>query len=184
MAISLEQYERVAKWLDGQDIALDPQELELAGQLRDGLSSMGAALDVPVPCGAIGRAIDSLPQRRPAIIRLAPYIGAAAAAAAAIIVLAVGFVQHDAPHRGVGPVAVVTPQPGIGGRALAGNGIGLTNAYEMPKEVDLDLIAEQVNELQAQMSQPSAAVDAQIDAVQSQLDQLLEDHPAAKPPKG
>lgn len=186
MAISLEQYDRVAKWLDGQDIALDAQEMELAGQVREGLSSMGGAFDVPMPSGAIQRAVDSLPRRRPVIIRLAPYIGAATAAAAAIIVLAVGFMQQQQGpgHPAQGPVAGAVVKHSARAPAAAGSGIDLINAYEMPKEVDLDIIAEQVDELQAQMTAPPAAMDVQIDAVKSQLDQLLEDHASRDPLKG
>jgi hypothetical protein len=179
MSISSEQYDRVARWLDGQDVALDAQELELADQVRNGLSSIGAAFEAAMPPGAIQRAIGSLPQRRPAIIRLAPYIGAAAAAAAAIIVLAVGFGQHYTPRQAMGPAVAqhtVKPAPAVAGVV----GIKLI----IPKDVDLDVIAGEVDELQASMTAPPATVDVQIDAVQSQLEQLQEDHPLAKPFKG
>jgi hypothetical protein len=46
------------------------------------------------------------------------------------------------------------------------------------------VIAGEVDELQASMTAPPATVDVQIDAVQSQLEQLQEDHPLAKPFKG
>jgi hypothetical protein len=184
MAISLEQYDRVAKWLDGQDIALDAQELELAGQVRNGLSSMGAAFDMPMPSGAIQRAVDSLPRRRPVIMRLAPYIGAAAAAAAAIIVLAVGFVQQETRPPVAGPVAGVVVKPVARAPAVASSGIELINAYEMPKELDLDIIAGQVDELQAHMTSSPGMVDMQIDAVQLQVDNLLMEEYAVLKPEG
>ena len=129
-----EQFERVARWLDGEPVELSAAEREIADAIQRDERRMAAELDVSTPTAAMARA------RRRATAALAgrrrrwwPAV-AATAAAAAIVLVAISL---------RGPTPPIDP-PG-------GDAVPMEVVLADVGEVDLDLLAEEVETLAAEV---------------------------------
>jgi len=89
MKLTERRYERIARYLDGEAVDLDAEELTVARRIANQERRLGDLLDVRVPAKAMasarGHLAGGLVRRRRAPLRLA-YYSAATAAAAAILV--------------------------------------------------------------------------------------------------
>ncbi|GAG02154.1 unnamed protein product, partial [marine sediment metagenome] len=109
MNLTEEQYARIARWLDGQDVELSAEERAVAAEVRQGEGYLAAMLDVPLRREALDRAWRRLaadlarPRRRALQIG---YAAGAIAAAAAVVILAVTLMHS--------PPAGTTPLGGTG----------------------------------------------------------------------
>ena len=56
MTLTNEQYERIARWLDGEAVALSPPEQQAAEQLRGDERWAGGVLEAAAPAGLVARA--------------------------------------------------------------------------------------------------------------------------------
>lgn len=91
MAPTNEDYELVARFLDGEPVELTPAQREIADAMATSEALVGAALDAAPPAGALHRVHSRIraelaPRRSPR--RWARWVPAAAAAAAAVFALA------------------------------------------------------------------------------------------------
>ncbi len=149
-------YERIARWLDGQEVRLTDAERATAEGIRRDEARMGAALDVSPPASALARARRALPKRRSSrTIRILRWAAPLTAVAAAIV-LAVVFSR--------GPV---DPRPGAPGdeadvsvEVLASVAADSVTGGELGEELD---------SLEAEL----AAMDASWDADVAELTESL-----------
>jgi hypothetical protein len=100
---SQQQYEQIARYLDGEDVQPDLAQRELVEQIRRDEQAVGPALDVATPPAAMDKARNRMLAElsrptRPAWRRWVA--GVSAAAAAAAIVLAVWLAPESAPDPG------------------------------------------------------------------------------------
>ena len=165
MRISREQYERVARYLDGEDVRLDEAERKLSEQIRrdEGLL---AALDVGPPAGAIARSrrrmIAALGRPAGRLRWLRYVVGVEAAAVAALLLVAVTLAivstDTEAPRA---PVVVPTSV--------------LVASTEFSAQGDLDILARQLDELEAEIatSVPISGGDVEIDLLERDIQEFL-----------
>ena len=161
MTLNDQQYERIARWLDGERVSLSEPELRAAEQIKSGEGRLGVYLDVRVPGPAIDRArseVSAALAARGRSRRIFTYIAPAAAAAMLLIGLGVLFVMLQSP---------VPVEPD--GRAVAAvDEAGLLAALVDPDagllEADLEQIADDLF---------MASVGMYDDAQLEQLDQEL-----------
>lgn len=170
------QFERIARWLDGEQVELTPQQREAAEDIRRDEAALRAELDVPVPSAMMDRARRRMmaelarPTHRAVWARRA---GAALAVAAAILLAFVAIWQppeRTAPTRANGRVEVPLE-------------VVIEKMAEPARNVDLDLLAQQVAELEADiaysMKVPPSCMDLQTDALQQEIEEFwLEDSPS------
>lgn len=103
------QYERIARYLDGEAVLLTPTELATARDLREAEDSLAGALPVPLQPGLTARVWQRVSARSSSIrrhVRFALY-GSAAAAAVVAVLLGAEWFAPAAPHRNRAVVASV-----------------------------------------------------------------------------
>lgn len=108
------KFERVARYLDGEDVSLSAEEADLARGIREDEAAVGPALEAALPersrvrvlAGVLADA-DRHASRRRTVIRFAAPM---AAAAAAVIAVAVWHNATDDPAPEPGPVVSVADQ--------------------------------------------------------------------------
>jgi len=141
MPLNEEQFERVGRWLDGQDVSLSRRELAVARRIRADEAMLADKLDVPGAAQAVVRVKRRLRvlalRRRRRIWSLAGS-GLAAAAAAVLIASVLWFGWHR-----TGPA-------GRPGGDLLGVECPVDLPYEPPErlEVELALLDEELTSLQ------------------------------------
>jgi hypothetical protein len=137
MELTEQQFERIARWLDGQELDLTAPERAAAEDLRRLEAQTGALLDVALPPEAMVRArrrmLQELAGRRRRTLRWAGVLGAAAAAAAAIIVVL-------SLRPGPPPGDVSQPPPLL-----------LADVPEAPTQGEIDLLDKEVRDLEARL---------------------------------
>lgn len=108
--INQESMERIARWLDGEQVTLSPQEQSLAGQVQTDQSRLGEALEgLVAPQAAIDRARRRVgaqlaaPKRR----NLKLLVVRSMAAAAALLIITVAFWPANNRPEGQGPYVLV-----------------------------------------------------------------------------
>lgn len=119
MDMNEQQYERIARYLDGEDITLQPDERTVVEDIHRADAVLGKVLDVTPPADALHRALRRrhvatlLSSRRTLRFTLA---GAAAAAAAAIVLLAMNLLFKPATSTTMIPYKLAhetdVPRPG------------------------------------------------------------------------
>jgi hypothetical protein len=168
--LSEQQYERVARWLDGERIDLSAQEMAAGGEIRRGEASLVAALGVEMPPQVLRRVQKRIvaelarPAHRPVRIGFVT----ATAAAAALLLAAGLFRMAQDPGRAHSRVAEVTVSV-----------LELMQALGSPyKDAEMDMLAGQMAELEADVlaSRNPSSLDLEIDALQQEIDDfILED---------
>lgn len=156
-----EQYERVARWLDGDAVELTAAESALAEEIRAEEARLGDALQAAPPMVAMARArvrmIAAAARPRWHAVRW----GLSGAAAAAAVLVAASLLWWGGAQ----------PQRMPGGAPLTAD--MLSEAY-MPESqnVDLDLIADELSDMQAEMvvGLPATRDDAEMDVLQDMVD--------------
>ena len=136
MELNERQSERIAQWLDGRDVELTAEELAAGQGLRRREVLLGGLLDVPMPPGVRARAIEAMRReqrrRRRRVLRVVVDVVAVAAAA----VLIVGLLLPGQAPSPPGPVPTA---------------VLFDDAYRGTRAVELDSIAEQVDQVEARM---------------------------------
>lgn len=149
-----EQQERVALWLDGQDVALSPHERDAAQALREAEAHLASQAGVTLPPLAMARAqrtvVLGLRQQRLARWRFA---GSLAAAAAAAVLIAVS-VLVDAPAPLAPPSDNAKPA------------VDLAALYAPAPDVEMDLLDRQAQECRTQIHARPSLDDLRIDAIE------------------
>jgi hypothetical protein len=177
MELNSEQYERIARWLDGEGVALSGEELAAAGEVRSGEAVLRARLgEAAVPARAMARArrrLRAAAAGRPAVRGRFIGVAAAGAALAASIVVAWAL-------RAGGPAPL--PQPG-GGAVPVAVWLG---AMEVPPGGEaIHLLAGELDRFEAELaiSRTPATVDWQLDTVQQEIDSFWQDEPSWETPE-
>ena len=162
-----QQAERIARWLDGEDVALTDAERADAEALRNEQQAVGRLLDAAPPRRAMDRARRRLlaelarPQRRKR--RIGILVGAAAAAVILIVATAALVVNRK-------PTAVIETQ--------AQQPVTIEELVEAARQSEfddeIDLLAGEVDRLRAEMVVSTSAEDD----FWLRLDETLGDTPA------
>lgn len=179
-SLNEEQYERVARHLDGAHEPLSPAEEAAATEVRRDELLLVGRLDVTVPPEAMARARRRLvaalarPARRPT--RWHHYGIRAAVGVAAAGLLAVVLFRPPPRHD-------TAEAPG-----LRAPGVSLNTWYgamrESATDDEIDLIGRELDELEAEMivSQPLSHVELELDAIEQDIEELwLEESPGEMP---
>ena len=169
-----QQYDRIARWLDGEDLRLEGPELQAAQDIRRQEADWGPMLDAPVPAAAMtaarGRLTRAVARRKHHSLRVGAFVGAILAVAAAIV-LAVTVLWMPAPSNGPDvPASVLFAALSTPSDSSAGGD-------------DTGALAERVSALEEEMTSlvyTPAPVDAQnngsdVQADESWLDDYLND---------
>lgn len=183
MELDQEQYAKIARWLDGSSEGLADAERAVADEISDLERKVAGELAVELPQGAIFRlnakvSHAAAPRPRRGVWRGVVFGFAAAAAA----LLAVGL-NHVL--RPVSPRPVSTP-PGPVARAPAGKAPtdqavrdwarGLAkSAPRSDWDVKLDELGREMGELEAESFASASPVDVEMDALESDFNELLMD---------
>jgi len=133
MTLNDEQYERVARRLDGQDIQLSSEEQALAEAMRAQEQYLDSVLPVPVPAEVLRRVDRRLTAALARPRHRVRWIGVAAATAAAVViaVLVQVFLNHQDKPR-PDPLAGVPTEKLFEVSSTNGNG----ELTELSKEID------------------------------------------------
>lgn len=177
MEMTEKQYERIARWLDGQEVTLNEAERIVADEIGRDERMLASAVPADAPREALGRACRRMaaelarPTRRLWIGRFA----AAAAAAAAIIVVA-ALLTTTPPLRD--PLPPKPPGPVMADVSIE------TLIEEMEESlrpgVVVQLLAGELEAIEADMlvTAEIGDMDLQINAIEDEFDDILLD-PAA-----
>jgi hypothetical protein len=149
MNLNEEQYERVARWLDGESLELSPQELAAAAEIRRQLGELGERLDVQMPARVVGLGSTKRPRLRLVARRaLAPF---ALAAAAAVMLLALPtFMHHDA--------ATTDDEDLV--------------AFFTMDDSELSSVADELGRAGEELMAASGPLDKQIDEIQQSIEEF------------
>ena len=161
MVLDERQYERIARHLDGEPVELTADEQAVAQEIRHGEAELAAMPQAQPPRRLMdrlrGQMLAAAPaQPRQRVIRV---LLPAAAAVAAVIIAAVLWL---APWR-----------PGEAPRAAAELPNMIATVYgSVDENIDLDVIADELEELEAGMvaSLPAEPLDAEIETFQQSLE--------------
>ncbi len=173
MAITEQQYERIALWLDGQDVTLTDAERALADEIRRDEALVGPAADVRAPRSALDRASRRMaaelarPARR---LRIGRFVAVAAAAAAAIIVATALLMPDPAPVR--------PDTPGGDDSTVADVDTLIDEMEESIRpEMMVELLAGDLESLEAEMlvTAEIGEMDLEIHALEDEIDSILLD---------
>ncbi len=169
------QYERMARWLDGENVELTADERGAAEEIRALERRAGSAMDVAVPPEAMQRAHRrarsaalGLPRRA---VPLGRYV-AAAAAVAAMIVLTFSLVpERPAGGPGAGTEARA-PLPELPMDAIAALAARDANA-----PVELDALSDEIASLRMEMAAATLGdgtsdLDGRIETLQESMNEF------------
>jgi len=176
MELNSEQYERIARRLDGETVELTAEEQAAASEIQSGEAALRRSLgEEAVPARALARArrqVRAATGRR--FVARARFVGVAAAglAVAAAIVIAWAIRLHGppAPHARPAVPAEVWAQ------AIA----------EPPGGEAIQFLSRELDRFEAELavSRPPASEDWQIDSVQREIDTFWRDEPSVEIPEG
>ncbi|HUS48147.1 MAG TPA: hypothetical protein VM098_08505 [Phycisphaerae bacterium] len=170
-----EQYERVARWLDGEKVKLTPPEQDATEEICRTEADLASALDAASRQASMDRA-----RRRLAAALARPQlrlwrIGALATAAAAAVVLA-AVLWHP-----TGQPPVTAPQLTLQVQQVQANGAYLAALEYFAADDELDMVKHDLDDLAADMALAAAprAIDLKMEAIEKDIDEFLfEDMPA------
>ena len=175
MALTEEQYERIARWLDGESVELSAEERAAAEEVRGAEARLaGPMREVEVPARAMARARRRLAAAtaRPTLRarRVAVAAGAAAVAAAAVIALLM-FLG--------GPERQKADRDLVGDQTIPVE-VWVATVQQTPGGDDIALLADELDKLEAELawSESAQPLDRQIESLTRELEQFwLEDSP-------
>lgn len=177
-----EQYQRVARFLDGEAVELDAAERRLAEEIAGDLRAVGEAIGpaenpaaVALARRKLAGALPPSPGRRGRVIRPWAYLAVGATAAAAVLVAALAAWSNRNPG----------PQPGPGPIAQAENLPELTveewvqvTAEAADEPADVGLLEEELYALEAELLDRGSigGVSGELDRLEDQVEEFwLED---------
>lgn len=201
------QYERLARWLDGESVELSVLEQAQARAIERQEQSSGAMLDVQAPQASLDRVrakmMQALAQESDQAARLQLVgkpirrtwprvwkIGVSLAAAAAIVLAVVIGWQMMLPG---GPQVIQTAKNSPSGKnqnpppRMASVDVTLPLLpSEVPGDPKIELLAREIDETTAEFYAPvmPAPVDVRIDAIQNAVDEFWTEPPGAAPVSG
>ena len=172
MTMNDEQYQRIARWLDGADVLLSEAELAAADEIVRGERTLAPLMPADVPHEVLARASRRMtaellrPARRLWIRRAA----AAAAAAAAIIVLAILLNQGTPP-----PAKLPTRAPGVEMADMPIETLVEQMEAATRPGVVVELLAGELRSIEADMlvTAEMGGVDLKINAMEDEFDDIL-----------
>jgi hypothetical protein len=170
MMLNERQYERVARWLDGEDVELAPDECAAAEEIRRHEAALAAVLDASPPAETRRRA-----HRRLVAALAHPRIGwwrvaAAAAAAAAAALIVIAFTRK--PPEPQPTPTVVKPTEGLHDEEPIEALLGLS------AEDEIDLLTTELVELTADIAAAEGPagragdIDLQIEVLEKELEEF------------
>lgn len=160
-----EQYERVARYLDGEPLELTDRELELAEEIRAGEAVVTAGIDPRLRHRAMDKARRRMsaelarPTRRRAV--LACFAAAEAVAVAAVLVIALTL-------QGIAPA----PTPANSWTDVPLEAIGLAESSEITEHISL--VQQSIDLLEAELMSSITSMDP-VDYEDDDLDSGLEE---------
>jgi hypothetical protein len=159
-----QQDERIARFLDGEDVLLNADERAVAEDIRRQESAVGLLLPVALPSAAAQRAQRQLratlgSRRR---LRLWTAAGVAAAGVAAAILLALSLTWNSGPSAG-GPSTLTA------GVQVPQDVLKQSLASESDFDLEADLLAEELNQVEVE-----TVTDSALSARESELLDLQE----------
>lgn len=180
------QFERIARWLDGENVQLSPEELAEAEVIRRDLATMDESFDVPVPRELLDRVNNRMlaelarPAHRTNWKRRAL---SAAAAAGAVLIAFASLSGPGRPIRNAGPLA---------GASVVDVPIEVVaqTMDESARNVDLDALSRELDALSADISAlklPIAGGDIeamQTEALEKDIKNFWLDDPLICPLEG
>lgn len=141
-----QQYERIARFLDGEPVELTPEETQAAEEIRTLESSMTGLVELTPPGetmkAAHRRLIRELARPRRRMWRLA----ISTAAAAAMVVAAVSLYQRPQPPAGPGELGM---EDVVAIYTADGNYDNYDNYYNDGDAADYDLIEKELQSIEA-----------------------------------
>lgn len=161
-----QQYDRVARYLDGDPLELTDLERDLVEEVRNGLDIVQAGIDLPKRHQAMDKARRRMsaelarPARRRAV--LACFTAAEAIAVAAVLVIALAL-------QAIAPIA--SPLNGWAAIPIEAIGLGETNAFTE----QIALVERDIDMLEADLLMPAITMDPasfEIDQLKYDLEQL------------
>ena len=171
MPLNEEQYERIARWLDGEPIELSEVERAVAEEIRRDEAFVASLAPVQAPTTALDRARRRMTAELARPSHRTNWVGrfAVAAAAVAIAVLAAWMLMSD-PGTKKTPIAKPGPENG-----------------EVPFEVvlehmdddtqldEIDVLGDELAELRADifLTMDEPEIDTEINALESELENVL-----------
>ncbi len=180
------QFERIARWLDGENVQLSAEELAEAEIIRRDLDGFGEAFNAPVPQGLLDRVNSKMMAELARPSHRTQWVRRAACAFAAVGAVLVAFALLSGPageSRKADPVAA-TPRVDVPIEVVA------QTMADSSKNVDLDALAHELDDLAADISSlklPSAGRDIeamQADALEKDIKNFWLDDPLICPLEG
>lgn len=177
MELNQEQYEKIARWLDGSPEALTDAERAAAEEIGDLERQVAGELGVALPEGAVFRLNAKLSDAVvPAPMRRFRRAVMAVLAAAAAVLLAVGLnhVLRPIPNNPAlppGPVARAPTERVVPNWAEVLAESGARSKWD----VELDELGREMGEMEAKSLVIASPVDVEMDALESDVNELLMD---------
>ena len=184
--LETEQYERIARSLDGSDEALSAVERRVAEEIRRLESELRGALDTPVPAVVLSRARVRLAEgarHRRRVVRFRLFSGVAAAAGLLLAVAVAYWVPGLRSDRTAGSGVRVANGPA--GDAASGDAWApaVTSALQTTdRNADLLMLALEMNELEAGMMAAVPSADAELDALERDFGSFMANGEIVLPP--
>jgi len=168
-----QQYERIARWLDGEPVELTDEERSVAEEIRRSEGELGTILPATPPAKAMIRARRRMQAElaRPRRARM-PSVryAAVAAAAAAAILIALAMFWHSA--RPGSLEIVIPPLP---------PDVLVAEASKVGAAVELEVLEQEIDALEAELLTtvwpPPAEMDADFDEVEQEMDEFWMEEP-------
>lgn len=178
MELDQEQYAKIARWLDGSSEGLADAERAVADEISDLERQVAGKLVVELPEGALFRLNAKVSHAPAPRLRRGVWRGMAfglAAAAAALLAVGLNHVLRPAGLRPLstppGPVAQAPTDHAV--RDWAG---GLAeSAAHSDWDVKLDELGREMGELEAESLASASPVNVEMDALESDFNELLMD---------
>ncbi len=182
-----DQYERLARWLDGEAVELTAAERDTAEEVRRDEAHLAKVFGVAAPRVSLDRARRRLIAELSRPRRLVWRIALAASAAAAAILLAVILMTQGTPGERTTTVAKPTPPP----PAIDEARLYVAAAREMTAPDEIDFLGRDLDELAADIvmaSDPAlttgGALELQIDSLEREIDEFYLDEALGRPLEG
>lgn len=164
MTLEERNYQRVARYLDGEAIELDAAERALADEIRRDESSLYTRLDVPLPDGLEqrqARRVLSVSRPRRRLLRFSAW-GGALAAAAAMLLVAVLHTQPTSKPKTLTPQSQITTEQYV--ESLA---------PQAEVDTELELLSDMLDEVEADLafvSDNALEVDGSIEELETSIE--------------
>jgi len=184
--LQTDEYERIARKLDGSDESLTAPEQAAAEEIRRLERDVHGKLDTQVPSVVWSRARSRLAEgllRRRRVVRLRLFSGLAAAAGLLLAVAAAYWVRGlstDPAGRRDAPVANRPAGGAASGDAWAGVVADVLQTTD--RNADLLMLDREMNELEAAMVASVPSADAELDALERDFGTFMANGEVVLPP--